>query len=200
LGNSLSLVKKEGKMPKSAPYKVVWLPAYERYEVLDTAENLMIMDFSSPLFRALSLDTPGWYAWLETTSSFHFCSQDGFTLTARKEARARGAHYWVGYRKVKGKLRKHYLGTSRNLTQHTLEAAAQKLALPREQQAAQPVKRFNHTLPSALEILGFSAIPTAKVLRERYASLSKKHHPDLGGRHLDMVAINLAYAYLKQFY
>jgi len=72
----------------------------------------------------------------------------------------------------------------------------------KQQQAAPPRKptfTFTRTLESALQIYGFSTLPNRKQLITRYRELSKQHHPDVGGLHEDMVAINLAYDYLKRF-
>jgi len=49
--------------------------------------------------QLLLLETPAWYAWLETASTFAFTSEAG-TFTARKEraGNQRGGWYWKAYR------------------------------------------------------------------------------------------------------
>ena len=82
----------------------------------------------------IRLDTPAWLAWLEapTTSSFAYPVYDrqaGYIrgwMTIRKEKRRRGSHYWVAYRRIGGRLRKSYLGTSAELTQRGLAATAER--------------------------------------------------------------------------
>ncbi len=63
------------------------------------------------------VDTPSWYAWLETATTFTFTGEEG-TFTAHK-ARAgnrRGGWYWRAYRRKRGRLSRCYLGVSTNLT------------------------------------------------------------------------------------
>jgi LuxR family maltose regulon positive regulatory protein len=57
------------------------------------------------------VDTPSWYAWLETATTFTFTCEEG-TFTAHK-ARAgnrRGGWYWRAYRRKRGRLSRCYLG------------------------------------------------------------------------------------------
>ncbi len=81
--------------------------------------------------QVLEVETPAWYAWLETTSTFAFTSDAG-SFTARKEraGNQRGGWYWKAYRTQHGKLTSHYLGKSEALTQARLHAVAQALAHP----------------------------------------------------------------------
>ena len=75
------------------------------------------------------LDTPSWYAWLETATTFTFTCEEG-TFTAHK-ARAgnrRGGWYWRAYRRKRGRLSRCYLGVSSNLTLAKLREAARCLA------------------------------------------------------------------------
>ena len=75
------------------------------------------------------LDTPSWYAWLETATTFTFTCEEG-TFTAHK-ARAgnrRGGWYWRAYRRKQGQLFRCYLGVSANLTLAKLREAACRLA------------------------------------------------------------------------
>ena len=75
------------------------------------------------------VDTPSWYAWLETATTFTFTCEEG-TFTAHK-ARAgnrRGGWYWRAYRRKRGRLFRCYLGVSPNLTLSKLHEAARRLA------------------------------------------------------------------------
>jgi LuxR family maltose regulon positive regulatory protein len=75
------------------------------------------------------VDTPSWYAWLETATTFSFTCEEG-TFTAHK-ARAgnrRGGWYWRAYRRKRGRLSRCYLGISTNLTLAKLREAARRLA------------------------------------------------------------------------
>lgn len=75
------------------------------------------------------VDTPSWYVWLETATSFTFTCEEG-TFTAHK-ARAgnrRGGWYWRAYRRRRGQLSRCYLGVSSNLTFAKLREVARRLA------------------------------------------------------------------------
>jgi hypothetical protein len=89
----------------------------------------------------LRLDRPGWFAWLEasTTRSFSYPLFDwqrgyisGF-MTVRKERRQRGGSYWTVYHRQGRQLRKLYLGPSSRLTQARLEAVATTLLTAHQQ-------------------------------------------------------------------
>ena len=70
----------------------------------------------------LAVNTPDWYTWLESASSFTFRSVSG-AFTARKEqaGNKRGRQYWRAYRKQNGKLYRVYLGKSQELTLERLQ-------------------------------------------------------------------------------
>ncbi len=81
----------------------------------------------------IELDTPAWFLWLEaaTTISFSYPIFDpacgyivGF-MTVRKERKQRGYQYWSAYRRRNGRLRKRYVGPSRQVTLARLEAIAE---------------------------------------------------------------------------
>jgi LuxR family maltose regulon positive regulatory protein len=75
------------------------------------------------------VDTPSWYAWLETATTFTFTCEEG-TFTAHK-ARAgnrRGGWYWRAYRRKRGRLSRCYLGVSTNITLAKLCEVARRLA------------------------------------------------------------------------
>jgi LuxR family transcriptional regulator, maltose regulon positive regulatory protein len=79
--------------------------------------------------QMLAVETPAWFAWLATASTFAFTSDTG-TFTARKErtGNQRGGWYWKAYRTEHGKHFSLYLGKSEALTLERLNAVAQALA------------------------------------------------------------------------
>ena len=96
--------------------------------LLIVADGLLNLS-DNPCAARVAVDSADWFAWLEQpeTASFAFHGTDG-GFTARKERRQRGAHYWIAYRKVDGKLRNAYLGKSAALTLERLTRAAAELA------------------------------------------------------------------------
>ncbi|HYU75148.1 MAG TPA: hypothetical protein VEL31_20970 [Ktedonobacteraceae bacterium] len=71
-------------------------------------------------------DSPAWFTWLSQRTSFHFTGKHGH-FTARQERKQRGETYWYGYRKVAGRQRKRYLGTTDKLTLAHLEEVSDAL-------------------------------------------------------------------------
>jgi hypothetical protein len=61
--------------------------------------------------QVLMVDTPDWYAWLESATAFAYAGEAG-RFTARKEraGNQRGGWYWKAYRTRRGKLASLYLG------------------------------------------------------------------------------------------
>lgn len=81
----------------------------------------------------LAVDTPDWYNWLETASTFTFRSASGaFTVRREQAGNKRGGQYWRAYRKRDGKLRRAYLGKSENVTLERLNTTAARLSGTRE--------------------------------------------------------------------
>jgi LuxR family transcriptional regulator, maltose regulon positive regulatory protein len=75
------------------------------------------------------VDTPSWYAWLETATTFSFtCEQGTFTAHKARAGNRRGGWYWRAYRRKRGQLSRCYLGVSTNLTLAKLREAARRLA------------------------------------------------------------------------
>jgi hypothetical protein len=175
-------------MPKEAEYTITWSDTLQGYEILHAP------------FRFPVASTETLLHWLSMVSSVHFCSRTAHTLTLRKERKQRGAGYWYAYKRVQGVLKKRYLGPTDQLNIQLLETVARTFAEPEpvKPPPKQPTLKFTKTLESALRIYGFAAIPTHRALTDRYRELSKRHHPDRGGIHEDMVAVNLAYDYLKK--
>src|SRR5215469_14135256 len=96
----------------------------------------------------LTVGTPAWYAWLDTTTRFAFRSPFG-TFTARKEraGHQRGEWYWRAYRKRGGKLYRAYLGHSAALTGAHLHAVAAKLAAQQEAARGEPAPGLHEAPP-----------------------------------------------------
>lgn len=82
---------------------------------------------------AIELDSAAWFEWLEaaTTISFSYpifepaCGYIVGFMTVRKERKQRGYQYWSAYRRWNGRLRKRYVGPSRQVTLTRLEAIAE---------------------------------------------------------------------------
>ncbi|MGH2507902.1 MAG: J domain-containing protein [Ktedonobacteraceae bacterium] len=183
-------------MPKSAEYQVMWSEKQRAYVLLHAPSSFLLTD-------------DGLQTWLTLMDTFHFQAVSGESLTVRKETKQRGTAYWYAYRRVNGKLRKKYMGDACKVTLVLLEAIARAFIAPPEPEPSPrqepqppprvPVFHFTNTLKSALTIFGLSSVPTKMVLLSKYRVLVKQHHPDKGGLHRDMVAINLAYDLLKRW-
>ncbi len=77
----------------------------------------------------VTVDTAGWYSWLETATTFTFRSEQGsFTAYKERSGNKRGGTYWRAYRKLHGKLHRAYLGKSEELTLERMKAIAAMLA------------------------------------------------------------------------
>lgn len=184
------------EMPKGTEYQIIWNEPNQAYALTHT-----------PFVFPLSDDALA--SWLKLIDAFHFQAASGHSLTARKETKQRGTAYWYAYKRVDGKLRKKYLGEASKITLTMLASVARSFVEapepePVEQPPPTPLRKpkliFTRSLPSALAIFGFPEIPTKAALLTRYRALSKQYHPDRGGLHEDMVAVNLAYDYLKKFF
>ncbi|QBD81643.1 hypothetical protein EPA93_39005 [Ktedonosporobacter rubrisoli] len=83
---------------------------------------------------SIHVGSEAWWRWLENAANttFHFSEQE-LSFTARHEYKS-GSWYWYAYRKQHKKLRKAYLGKSRELTAERLENIAVQLM----QRADQP--------------------------------------------------------------
>ncbi len=174
-------------MPKGTEYKITWSQARQAYELDHTPFVFPLNDASLP-------------SWLKQIDAFHLETRAGHSLTARKETKKRGSAYWYAYKRVDGKLHKKYLGDADKITLTQLETLARSFVeAPDPEPVKLPTLKFTDSLPSALTIFGFPAIPTKATLITKYRALVKQHHPDKGGLHLNMVAINLAYDYLKRY-
>jgi LuxR family maltose regulon positive regulatory protein len=78
--------------------------------------------------RSIEINSPAWFEWLETNSSFIFESEDkALGLSARREQRS-GSWYWYAYRRKNGKLRSAYLGRAEEISLDHLRETALTLA------------------------------------------------------------------------
>lgn len=75
--------------------------------------------------------------WLEQITSFSFHSREGMHYTVRKQRVQRGGHYWYAYRRLQGRIVKHYLGRTVDLTLARLEEIARLLELEQTSNAPQ---------------------------------------------------------------
>jgi hypothetical protein len=81
----------------------------------------------------IRLDSAAWFEWLEAATSVSFsyplfdpaCGYIVGFMTVRKERKQRGYQYWSGYRRQNGRLRKRYVGPSRQVTKARLETIAE---------------------------------------------------------------------------
>jgi hypothetical protein len=78
--------------------------------------------YSTPI----NVGSKPWFDWLEKNTSFHYESIDG-KFTACKESRASGM-FWYANRRVNGKLRRCYIGSTKDLTLEKLLTIARKLS------------------------------------------------------------------------
>src|SRR3989441_5906044 len=119
----MTLVDHQGRdvMPKIAASTLTWSAAAQTYALAGP-------EWASAL--SLVPDTPAWFAWLDSVSSFAFRGQAG-SYTARQEAVQRGERYWYAYRRTGQKLRKKYLGKTTDLTLARLEQVARLLQAER---------------------------------------------------------------------
>ncbi|MHB8600213.1 MAG: hypothetical protein ACYDER_25805 [Ktedonobacteraceae bacterium] len=112
------------------------------------------------------VDTPSWYAWLETATTFTFPCEEG-TFTAHKAGAGnrRGGWYWRAYRRKRGRLSRYYLGVSTNLTLAKLREAARHLAADAEgmgsSQADEGAQPLSH-VPSS-----FGGLTSPVILQSR---------------------------------
>src|SRR5579875_1452758 len=102
-------------MPRHASHALRWMSDSQTYEIYSEGK---------PVPHIPALDTPdadGWAEWLDEIASFSFHSRAGVHCTMRKETMRRGGSYWYSYRRVGGRVIKHYVGKSSELTIARLE-------------------------------------------------------------------------------
>src|SRR5438067_13267212 len=88
----------------------------------------------------LLVESPEWYDWLETASTFTFESSHGsFTPRKERSGNQRGGRYWKAYRRRGGELYRAYLGQSAALTLTHLHAIAAHPPAQEQPSSAKPV-------------------------------------------------------------
>jgi hypothetical protein len=75
---------------------------------------------------SLEPDSPEWFAWLETLSSFRFVGKLG-RLTAHREVKRSPRTAWRAHREIRNQSYNHRLGQTECLTITALERAAAAL-------------------------------------------------------------------------
>jgi len=103
------------------------MPRQEHHRTPKVMSGVLYTD--DPATTGLRIDSPTWFTWLATASTFYFESPRG-TFTAHHELRQRGGTYWIAYRRRAGILRRVHLGKPERLTLERLERAALTLATP----------------------------------------------------------------------
>lgn len=81
------------------------------------------------------------------------------------------------------------------------QASSEQPKAEQPKTSTSPIFKFERTLVSALAIFDLPEIRNVskRELISKYRELAKLHHPDHGGQHENMIAINLAFDYLKPF-
>lgn len=149
-------------MPKRATPTLIWSAEQTSYGLFVQNDAL------------LQAESPAWFAWLATHTSFSFQGQQG-SLHLQKETRPRGKEgYWYAYRRQGKHMVKHYVGRSADLSMTRLEAVARTLAT-RSQTSRVPPASLEHSqpqdqgVPSALLVskLRPARLPSSLVERSR---------------------------------
>ena len=101
----------------------------KRSSTIGTVRNGCLVYEQQGQHVVVLLDTPSWYAWLETATAFTFtCDEGSFTAHKAGAGNRRGGWYWRAYRRKRGRLSRCYLGISANVTLSKLHEAARRLA------------------------------------------------------------------------
>ncbi len=84
---------------------------------------------NEPLLPPINLDSAWWFKWLDESKTKTFNYESGIgSFNARKEKRTTSRkQYWSAYKRISGKLRKVYIGTSDHLTSQHLEEIARDI-------------------------------------------------------------------------
>ncbi len=106
-------------MPRRAARSICWSPERQRYEVWDGGR---------PDAAAVLPEGDAWLAWLDGCASFAFQGRSGARCTVRKETLRRGGAYWYGYRSLRGRTVKRYIGRTADLRLARLEEVADAIA------------------------------------------------------------------------
>jgi LuxR family transcriptional regulator, maltose regulon positive regulatory protein len=126
--------------------------------------------------HTIAVDTPAWFAWLETATAFTFACTHG-TYTARRERSSsrRGDWYWRAYHHQAGTRRRAYLGKAAELSLQRLQTVAAQLATA-GRTAPLAVSLSQQALPNGTVTFLFSDIVGSTQLWEQ--------HPDAMGKAL----------------
>lgn len=118
-------------MPKQALYLLRWSPEASCYQLFMGGETLV--------GDVLPGDS-AWLVWLDDSSSFAFHSRAGAHCTVRKEAiKGRGV-YWYGYRFLRKRTVKRYLGRTADLSIAHLEEVAESFSTLSDPQGLLPAQ------------------------------------------------------------
>ncbi len=164
-------------MPRRATYQVQWSEEIHRYEIL-------VNRMPSP-----HLPLPGsgsWFDWLEEIGSFAFSSQEGLHCTVLKERVQRGDTYWYGYRSLRGRTVKRYLGRTMDLSIVRLEEIAALLA--DESSTSQRVSRQKERM-TRVSSTRASSSPQRSAEPWRALLASKLHTPRLPAPQVERVRL-----------
>lgn len=102
-------------------------------ETIGVVQNGVLVYASQGQTVTIPVETPSWYAWLETATTFTFTDEeDTFTARKMRAGNRRGGWYWRAYRRKFGRLSSHYLGICANVTLPRLREAARQLAIRSE--------------------------------------------------------------------
>jgi predicted ATPase/DNA-binding CsgD family transcriptional regulator len=89
----------------------------------------ILIDLQDGSAVQIIVDSPDWYTWLETVSTFTFRGEEClFTAHKERAGNRRGKAYWRAYRSWQDKLQRAYLGQSEDLTLARMQAVAAVLA------------------------------------------------------------------------
>jgi LuxR family maltose regulon positive regulatory protein len=158
-------------MSKSAGWCLAWNAELARYQLTGQTKQGMVVS-------ELNIEGDAWHEWLDQVSSFAFQGKDGAHFTALKERRGRSGAYWTAYRKVGGKLKRKYLGLSKEVTLTALEQAAAAL-MQLEIPTTSPPPLLTPLTPSSA---GNSMVLVAEQLQEQL--LATKFLPSAPSRPL----------------
>jgi LuxR family transcriptional regulator, maltose regulon positive regulatory protein len=133
----------------------------------------------------IAVGEPEWFAWLDQAERFRYAGPGG-SFGARRERSQRGGWYWKAYRRVAGRLRRHYLGKSAELTSARLAQAAVALASSAAASAPEPDTPGESDVGSTLLVTKLSPPAGRRTLIPRMAL---DHQIDAALDHRLMVVI-----------
>src|SRR5215472_11426650 len=94
-------------------------------QISPTIQDGILTDLRDGSPVQIVVDSPDWYSWLQTASTFTFRGEQGlFTAHKERAGNRRGSAYWRAYCTRHGKLHRAYLGQSEELTIARLQSVA----------------------------------------------------------------------------